>query len=403
MIAQLQKISFVQVVRNDGPESHFSKRGTPTIGWIMILTEIVMSVLLWAYPSNPYVWCVLVVLVGYGVIGFVDDYRKVVRKDTKGLIARCHLQKLSFGQVVRNDGPESHFSKRGTPTMGGIMILTAIVISVLLWAYPSNPYVWCVLVVLVGYGVIGFVDDYRKVVRKDTKGLIARWKYFWMSVIALGVAFALYLAGKDTPATQLVVPFFKDVMPQLGLFYILLAYFVIVGTGNAVNLTDGLDGLAIMPTVFVAGGFALVAWATGNMNFASYLHIPYLRHAGELVIVCTAIVGAGLGFLWFNTYPAQVFMGDVGSLALGGALGIIAVLLRQEFLLVIMGGVFVVETLSVILQVGSFKLRGQRIFRMAPIHHHYELKGWPEPRVIVRFWIISLMLVLIGLATLKVR
>lgn len=290
----------------------------------------------------------------------------------------AHLQKLSFGQVVRNDGPESHFSKRGTPTMGGIMILTAIVISVLLWAYPSNPYVWCVLVVLVGYGVIGFVDDYRKVVRKDTKGLIARWKYFWMSVIALGVAFALYLAGKDTPATQLVVPFFKDVMPQLGLFYILLAYFVIVGTGNAVNLTDGLDGLAIMPTVFVAGGFALVAWATGNMNFASYLHIPYLRHAGELVIVCTAIVGAGLGFLWFNTYPAQVFMGDVGSLALGGALGIIAVLLRQEFLLVIMGGVFVVETLSVILQVGSFKLRGQRIFRMAPIHHHYELKGWPE-------------------------
>ena len=288
----------------------------------------------------------------------------------------AHLQKLSFGQVVRNDGPESHFSKRGTPTMGGIMILTAIVISVLLWAYPSNPYVWCVLVVLVGYGVIGFVDDYRKVVRKDTKGLIARWKYFWMSVIALGVAFALYLAGKDTPAT---------------------------GTGNAVNLTDGLDGLAIMPTVFVAGGFALVAWATGNMNFASYLHIPYLRHAGELVIVCTAIVGAGLGFLWFNTYPAQVFMGDVGSLALGGALGIIAVLLRQEFLLVIMGGVFVVETLSVILQVGSFKLRGQRIFRMAPIHHHYELKGWPEPRVIVRFWIISLMLVLIGLATLKVR
>mgnify|MGYP000161649869 FL=1 len=289
------------------------------------------------------------------------------------------------------------------PVMGGIMILTAIVVSVLLWAYPSNPYVWCVLTVLVGYGIIGFVDDYRKVVRKDTKGLIARWKYFWMSVIALGVAFALYLAGKDTPATELVVRFFKDVMPQLGLFYLLLAYFVIVGTGNAVNLTDGLDGLAIMPTVFVAAGFALVAWATGNMNFANYLHIPYLRHAGELVIVCTAIVGAGLGFLWFNTYPAQVFMGDVGSLALGGALGIIAVLLRQEFLLVIMGGVFVVETLSVILQVGSFKLRGQRIFRMAPIHHHYELKGWPEARVIVRFWITSMMLVLIGLVTLKVR
>ncbi|SQI42520.1 Phospho-N-acetylmuramoyl-pentapeptide-transferase [Leminorella richardii] len=315
----------------------------------------------------------------------------------------AYLQKLQIGQVVRNDGPESHFSKRGTPTMGGIMILASITVSVLLWANLGNPYIWCALFVLLGYGAIGFVDDYRKVVRKDTKGLIARWKYFWQSVIALAVSFAMYAAGKDTAATQLVVPFFKDVMPQLGAFYILLSYFVIVGTSNAVNLTDGLDGLAIMPTVFVAAGLGLVAWATGNVNFAAYLHIPYIRHAGELVIFCTAIIGAGLGFLWFNTYPAQVFMGDVGSLALGGALGILAVLLRQEFLLVIMGGVFVVETLSVILQVGSFKLRGQRIFRMAPIHHHYELKGWPEPRVIVRFWIISLMLVLIGLATLKVR
>ncbi|MEM0671760.1 MULTISPECIES: phospho-N-acetylmuramoyl-pentapeptide-transferase [Dickeya] len=313
------------------------------------------------------------------------------------------LQRLQIGQVVRNEGPESHFSKRGTPTMGGVMILASIIISVLLWVNLANPYVWCVLLVLVGYGTVGFVDDYRKVVRKDTRGLIARWKYFWQSVLALAVAFSMYAIGKDTPATQLVVPFFKDVMPQLGVMYIVLAYFVIVGTSNAVNLTDGLDGLAIMPTVFVAVGFALVAWATGNMNFASYLHIPYIRHASELVVVCTAIVGAGLGFLWFNTYPAQVFMGDVGSLALGGALGTIAVLLRQEFLLVIMGGVFVVETLSVILQVGSFKLRGQRIFRMAPIHHHYELKGWPEPRVIVRFWIISLMLMLIGLVTLKVR
>ncbi|EMS1062704.1 phospho-N-acetylmuramoyl-pentapeptide-transferase [Providencia stuartii] len=314
-----------------------------------------------------------------------------------------YLQKMQIGQVVRDVGPESHFSKRGIPTMGGILILFSISISVLLWARLDNPYVWCVLLVLVGYGLVGFADDYLKVVRKNSRGLIARWKYFWQSVIALIVAFSMYAVGNETPATQLVVPFFKDVMPQLGMLYILLAYFVIVGTSNAVNLTDGLDGLAIMPTVFVAAGFALVAWATGNVNFASYLHIPFLPHAGELVIVCTAIVGAGLGFLWFNTYPAQVFMGDVGSLALGGALGTIAVLLRQEFLLVIMGGVFVVETLSVILQVGSFKLRGQRIFRMAPIHHHYELKGWPEPRVIVRFWIISLMLVLIGLATLKVR
>lgn len=313
------------------------------------------------------------------------------------------LQKLQIGQVVRNDGPESHLSKKGTPTMGGTLIVSSIMISVLLWAELSNPYVWVTLFVLGGFALVGFADDYLKVVRKNPRGLIARWKYFWQSVIALMVAFGLYIYGKDTPVTALVVPFFKDVMPQLGLFYIIFTYFVIVGSGNAVNLTDGLDGLAIMPTVFVAGGFAIVSWTTGNVNFAEYLNIPYIRYSGELMIVCMAIVGAGLGFLWFNTYPAMVFMGDVGSLALGGVLGIIAVLLRQEFLLVIMGGIFVIETLSVILQVGSFKLRGKRIFRMAPIHHHYELKGWPEPRVIVRFWIISLMLVLIGLVTLKLR
>lgn len=320
-----------------------------------------------------------------------------------GPILIKRLQKLQIGQLVRNDGPESHFSKQGTPTMGGIMILASIVITVLLWTDLTNPYVWAVLAVLVGYGIVGFVDDYRKVIRKNTDGLIARWKYFWQSAIALVVAFALYVHGKDTAATQLVVPFFKDVMPQLGFMYIILTYFVIVGTSNAVNLTDGLDGLAIMPTVLVSAGMAAIAWATGNFNFANYLHIPYIPLTSELVVVCTAMVGAGLGFLWFNTYPAQVFMGDVGSLALGGALGTIAVLVRQEFVLVIMGGVFVMETVSVILQVGSYKLRGQRIFRMAPIHHHYELKGWPEPRVIVRFWIISIVLVLIGLATLKVR
>ncbi|WP_445401330.1 phospho-N-acetylmuramoyl-pentapeptide-transferase [Zobellella sp. An-6] len=313
------------------------------------------------------------------------------------------LQMLQIGQVVRNDGPESHFSKAGTPTMGGLMILIAIFVSVLLWARLSNPYVWVVLFVLGAFGAIGFVDDYRKVVRKNTDGLIARWKYFWQSAAALAAAVFVYWIARDPAQTQLVVPFFKDVMPQLGLLFIVLSYFVIVGSSNAVNLTDGLDGLAIMPTVMVAAGFALVAWATGNVNFAAYLHIPYVAHAGELTVVCTAMVGAGLGFLWFNTFPAQVFMGDVGSLALGAALGAIAVLVRQEFLLVVMGGIFVIETLSVILQVGSYKLRGQRIFRMAPIHHHYELKGWPEPRVIVRFWIITLMLVLIGLATLKVR
>ncbi|MFC2553455.1 MAG: phospho-N-acetylmuramoyl-pentapeptide-transferase, partial [Rodentibacter sp.] len=282
-------------------------------------------------------------------------------------------------------------------------ILFSIGVSTLLWANLANPYIWICLFVLFGYGAIGFVDDYRKITRKNTDGLIARWKYFWMSLVALAAIIWLYWLGHDTDATRLVLPFFKDIMPQLGLFYIVLSYFVIVGTGNAVNLTDGLDGLAIMPTALVAGAFALIAWATGNINFAEYLHIPYIKHSSEVVVFCTAIVGAGLGFLWFNTYPAQVFMGDVGSLALGGALGVVAILVRQEFLLVIMGGVFVVEALSVILQVGSYKLRKQRIFRMAPIHHHFELKGWPEPRVIIRFWIISLMLVLMGLVTLKLR
>ena len=314
------------------------------------------------------------------------------------------LQLLKFGQVVRDDGPESHFAKKGTPTMGGVMILFAIGVSTLLWADLRNPYVWFSLFVLFGYGAVGFVDDYRKITRKSTDGLVARWKYFWLSVVALVAVFGMYAMGQDTDATRLVVPFFKTVMPQLGIFYIVLAYFVIVGSSNDVNLTDGFDGLAIVPTIMVAGAFALVAWATGNINFAEYLHIPYIKFSAELVVFCTAIVGAGLGFLWFNTYPAQVFMGDVGSLALGGALGVIAVLVRQEFLLLIMGGVFVMETLSVILQVGSYKLRNkQRIFLMAPIHHHFEKKGWPEPRVIVRFWIISLMLVLIGLVTLKLR
>ncbi len=313
------------------------------------------------------------------------------------------LQQLQVGQVVRDEGPQSHLSKSGTPTMGGILILIALVTSILLWCHWSNPYVWVVLFVLISFGAIGFVDDYRKVVKKNTKGLSARWKYFWQSCCALGVAFYLYASAQDTAQTSLIIPFFKNVMPQLGLLFILLTYFVIVGSSNAVNLTDGLDGLAIMPTVMVAAGLSLIAWATGNVHYAQYLHIPHIKYASELVIVCTSIVGAGLGFLWFNTYPAQLFMGDVGSLALGAGLGILAVLMRQELLLLVMGGVFVVETLSVILQVGSYKLLGQRVFKMAPIHHHYELKGWPEPRVIVRFWIVTLVLVLIGLATLKLR
>lgn len=313
------------------------------------------------------------------------------------------LQRTQIGQTVRNDGPESHLSKSGTPTMGGLLILAAIIVSVLLWADLDNRYVWVTLFVVASYGLIGFVDDYRKVVRKDSKGLIARWKYFWQSVVAIAVAVYLYSQAQNPAETALLVPFFKEVMPQLGLMFIVITYFALVGTSNAVNLTDGLDGLAIVPTILVAGAFAIFAYATGNVNFSAYLNIPYIPLTSELVVVCTAIVGAGMGFLWFNTYPAQVFMGDVGSLALGGTLGILAVLVRQEIVLIIMGGVFVMETLSVILQVGSFKLRGQRVFRMAPIHHHYELKGWPEPRVIVRFWIISSILVLVGLATLKLR
>ena len=272
------------------------------------------------------------------------------------------LQHMQIGQTIRDDGPESHLAKSGTPTMGGLLILAAIVSSVLLWSDLTNRYVWVTLFVLVSYGAIGFVDDYRKVIRKDAKGLIARWKYFWQSVIAIAVALYLYASQQNPAETALLVPFFKDVMPQMGLMFIVVTYFVIVGTSNAVNLTDGLDGLAIVPTVLVAGAFAIFAYATGNINFSAYLHIPYLPLTSELVIVCTAIVGAGLGFLWFNTYPAQVFMGDVGSLALGGTLGILAVLVRQEIVLFIMGGIFVVETLSVILQVGSFKLRGKRIF-----------------------------------------
>ncbi|KZN29513.1 phospho-N-acetylmuramoyl-pentapeptide-transferase [Pseudoalteromonas luteoviolacea S2607] len=313
------------------------------------------------------------------------------------------LQRMQIGQTVRDDGPETHLSKSGTPTMGGLLILAAIFTSSLMWGDLSNKYVWVTLFVIGSLGVVGFVDDYRKVIRKDSKGLIARWKYFWQSVIAISVAAFLYYTANSDAETSLVVPFFKDVLPQLGLLYLVMSYFVIVGTSNAVNLTDGLDGLAIVPTILVAAALAIIAYLTGNVNFSNYLHIPHIPLASELVVVCTAIVGAGLGFLWFNTYPAQVFMGDVGSLALGGALGIIAILVRQELVLVIMGGVFVMEALSVILQVGSYKLRGQRIFRMAPIHHHYELKGWPEPRVIVRFWIISFILVLAGLATLKIR
>jgi phospho-N-acetylmuramoyl-pentapeptide-transferase len=316
------------------------------------------------------------------------------------------IRRLSFyqiGQQVRDDGPESHYTKRGTPTMGGALILVAISVSTLLWADLGNRFVWIVLVFTVLFGVIGWVDDYRKLVLGNSEGLPARLKYFWQSVLALAAAILLYVFAKVPAETQLIVPIFKSVAIDLGPWYILLTYLVIVGTSNAVNLTDGLDGLAIMPTVMVSGALAVFAYATGNVVFAQYLSIPYVPGVGEMVVLSAAITGAGLGFLWFNAYPAQVFMGDVGALALGAALGMLAVVVRQELVLVIMGGVFVVETVSVILQVISYKLTGRRIFRMAPLHHHFELKGWPEPRVIVRFWIITVMLVLVGLATLKIR
>ena len=313
------------------------------------------------------------------------------------------LDSLQIGQSVRDDGPQSHLSKSGTPTMGGALIIVAIAAATLLWADLSNRYVWTAVVTLVAFGAVGWVDDYRKVVEKNSKGLPARWKYFWQSVVGFGAAVYLFNSAEIPAETALYVPFFKDVALPLGYLFIPFAYLVIVGSSNAVNLTDGLDGLAILPTVMVATGLGTIAYLTGHTFFADYLNIPYLEGTGELVIFCGAIAGAGLGFLWFNTYPAMVFMGDVGALALGAALGVVAVAIRHEIVLVIMGGIFVLETVSVIIQVASFKLTGKRVFRMAPIHHHYELKGWPEPRVIVRFWIITVMLVLFGLATLKLR
>ncbi|MBT7374321.1 MAG: phospho-N-acetylmuramoyl-pentapeptide-transferase [Porticoccaceae bacterium] len=320
-----------------------------------------------------------------------------------GPIVIRRLNSLQMGQAIRTDGPKTHLSKAGTPTMGGALILLALFVSTLLWSDLGNRYVWIVLGVTFSFGLIGWVDDYRKVVAKNPRGLPGRWKYFWQSVFGLAAAWVLYSTAQSPAELELIVPFFKNVALPMGVFYVVFTYFVIVGTSNAVNLTDGLDGLAILPTVLVSGALGIIAYLTGNYQFATYLHIPYISGAGEMLIFTAALCGAGLGFLWFNTYPAMVFMGDVGALALGAALGVVAVIVRQEIVLVIMGGVFVIETLSVILQVASFKLTGKRIFRMAPLHHHYELKGWPEPRVIVRFWIITVMLVLFGLATLKLR
>ena len=322
------------------------------------------------------------------------------------VIGPTMIRKLSsykIGQQVRDDGPQSHLSKAGTPTMGGALILVAIAISTLLWSDLTSEKVWVVLAVTLSFGLIGGFDDYKKLVYGNSKGLSAKVKYFWQTVVGIAAAYFIFSSAKTPVETTLIVPFVKDALIPLGGAFVVLEYLVIVGSSNAVNLTDGLDGLAIMPAVMVAGALGVFAYLGGHSTFANYLGIPYVAGVGELSIFCGALVGAGLGFLWFNTYPAMVFMGDVGALALGAALGVVAIYVRQELVLVIMGGIFVMETVSVILQVGSYKLTGKRIFRMAPIHHHFELKGWPEPRVIVRFWIITVVLVLIGLASLKVR
>jgi phospho-N-acetylmuramoyl-pentapeptide-transferase len=314
------------------------------------------------------------------------------------------LGHYQIGQVVRSDGPQTHLQKKGTPTMGGGLILVAMASSTVLWTDLSSRFVWILLGTTVAFGLIGFYDDYLKLVVGNSKGLPARYKYLAQSVVGLAAAFTLHWLHSSAAETSLYVPFFKTVAIPMSTFaFIALTYFVIVGTSNAVNLTDGLDGLAIMPAVMVAVALGIFAYTTGNVKFATYLQMPYIPGVGEVLIFSGSLVGAGLGFLWFNSYPAQVFMGDVGALAIGASLGTIAVIVRQEIVLFVMGGVFVLETVSVILQVASFRLTGKRIFRMAPIHHHFELKGWAEPKVIVRFWIISFVLVLAGLTTLKIR
>ena len=320
-----------------------------------------------------------------------------------GPIVIRRLTNRQIGQTIRQDGPESHLPKAGTPTMGGALILLAIVASTLLWADLESRYIWVVMLVTIAFGIIGWVDDYRKLILQDPEGLAARWKFLAQSAVGLVAAFSLYGIASAPAETALLIPYFKDLAIPLGGSYVIFTYLVIVGTSNAVNLTDGLDGLAVMPSVLVSGALGIFAYAAGNVIFADYLGIPHVAGAGEIMVFCAALCGAGLGFLWFNTYPAQVFMGDIGALALGAALGTVAVIVRQELILFIMGGLFVIETVSVMIQVASFKLTGKRVFRMAPLHHHYELKGWAEPKVIVRFWIITVILVLVGLASLKIR
>ena len=346
---------------------------------------------------------------GFGVLHYLT-LRTVLAAVTALLLSLLlgstvirYLGQLQMKQVVREDGPQSHLAKAGTPTMGGLLILGVFALAAILWARLENMYVWTVVLVTLAFGLIGFVDDYLKIVRGNARGLRARWKFLAQSVVALAVGGFLYANATGLEQTALYVPVFKEVALNLGPAYLLLAYLVIVGSSNAVNLTDGLDGLAILPSAMIAAALGLLAYVAGHSEMSGYFGVPYIEGAGELAIVCGAISGAALGFLWFNAYPAQVFMGDVGALALGAALGVLALISRHELLLLIMGGVFVLETVSVMVQVASFRLTGRRVFRMAPLHHHFELKGWPESVVIVRFWIISLVLVLVALSTLKIR
>tara|TARA_Y100000591_G_scaffold59837_1_gene48286 strand:- start:764 stop:1846 length:1083 start_codon:yes stop_codon:yes gene_type:complete len=322
------------------------------------------------------------------------------------IIGPIFIEKLSrqqIGQRVRLDGPESHLAKDGTPTMGGGLIIVVITIATLFWGDLSNRYIWLVLSVTCAFGLIGWLDDYLKILRQNSDGLSARWKIFWQTIVALSASSYLYTTADMAIQTDLIVPFFKEVALPLGIGFIVFSSLMLVGMSNAVNLTDGLDGLAILPTVMVGGGLGLISYLVGNSEYSTYLQIPYIPGTGELSVFCGALIGAGLGFLWFNTYPAQVFMGDVGSLALGAALAIVAIVTRHEIVLLIMGGLFVLETASVIVQVISYRVTGRRVFRMAPIHHHFELKGWAEPKVIVRFWIITVVLVTIGISSLKLR
>lgn len=307
------------------------------------------------------------------------------------------------GQPIRDDGPESHLAKRGTPTMGGLMILIGMIGATLLWADLTNPYVWIVILVTSGFGLIGFADDYLKLTKRNTQGLPGRAKILFQASITVVAAFWIYRASPEALAGGVAIPFVKDVLIQLGLFFLLFALIVIIGASNAVNLTDGLDGLAIVPVMMAAGTFGFISYVAGNTIFSDYLQIHHMPGSGELAVFCGALIGAGLGFLWFNAPPAMVFMGDTGSLSMGGALGTIAVIVKHELVLAIVGGLFVLEAVSVIVQVASFKLTGRRVFRMAPLHHHFEKKGWAEPTIVIRFWIIAAILALAGLATLKLR